>query len=321
MPEIGSILQGAAGLAGLVVNPIMQHQQNQWNAHQMAQQNQWNIEQWRRETEYNSPVNQMARLRAAGINPALAFSEGGLVNEAAASPAMQASQGIAPQVDVSSIANLGLQSTLVASQAELNQAKSEEIRKKLPEEVQNLQQSRINMQKQVDEMNESIRQMSASIESMSIENQLKEAQKLDIKFQQTMQEKSFNLKIREVNASIDKMRADAAFARSARDLNERRLYEDVQTWAYRLLGFDLSNQKVLSECQLTQRMIVNAEYDGALLGLQVESGKLKLDQTAFDTMGARTLLKSGALGAPAKGILGTLQLLTSPIKGIISIGL
>lgn len=141
MPEIGSILQGAAGLAGLVVNPIMQHQQNQWNAQQMAQQNQWNIEQWRRETEYNSPVNQMARLRAAGINPALAFTQGGLVNEAAASPAMQASQGKAPQVDTSSmvgLAGLDLQSKLIDAQSDLAKAQAENIIAKQPKELKML---------------------------------------------------------------------------------------------------------------------------------------------------------------------------------------
>ena len=34
-----------------------------------AYQNQWNLEQWHRENEYNSPKNQVARLRDAGINP------------------------------------------------------------------------------------------------------------------------------------------------------------------------------------------------------------------------------------------------------------
>lgn len=32
-------------------------------------QNQWSIEQWNRQNEYNSPVNQVARLKEAGLNP------------------------------------------------------------------------------------------------------------------------------------------------------------------------------------------------------------------------------------------------------------
>ena len=99
-------MSGSAAVGAAVLNPIMQWQQNQWNAEQMRQQNQWNIEQWQRENAYNSPAAQMARLRAAGINPALAFSQGQLMNEAAASPAMQASQGKAPQLDPSLFAQL-----------------------------------------------------------------------------------------------------------------------------------------------------------------------------------------------------------------------
>lgn len=33
-------------------------------------QNQWNVEQWNRENEYNSPVSQVERYKAAGLNPA-----------------------------------------------------------------------------------------------------------------------------------------------------------------------------------------------------------------------------------------------------------
>lgn len=42
---------------------------NQWNYAMAQQQNQWNLLQWNRENEYNSPVNQIARLMEAGVNP------------------------------------------------------------------------------------------------------------------------------------------------------------------------------------------------------------------------------------------------------------
>lgn len=108
MADVGSILSGAAGLGSAIMNPFMQMEQNRWNAHQMRLQNQWNIEQWQRENAYNTPLAQMARLQAAGINPALAFSQGGLMNEAAASPAMQASQGRAPQLDPMAFSQINL---------------------------------------------------------------------------------------------------------------------------------------------------------------------------------------------------------------------
>lgn len=42
---------------------------NQWNYAMAQEQNAWNIAQWNRENEYNKPVNQLARLSEAGINP------------------------------------------------------------------------------------------------------------------------------------------------------------------------------------------------------------------------------------------------------------
>lgn len=36
-------------------------------------ENQWNIEQWHRQNKYNSPIEQMARLRQAGLNPNLLY--------------------------------------------------------------------------------------------------------------------------------------------------------------------------------------------------------------------------------------------------------
>lgn len=43
--------------------------QRAWSERMFNQQNVWNQEQWMRQTEYNSPVNQVQRLRDAGLNP------------------------------------------------------------------------------------------------------------------------------------------------------------------------------------------------------------------------------------------------------------
>lgn len=45
----------------------------EWNLMLAEQENQWNIEQWERENEYNSASNQVARLKAAGLNADLAY--------------------------------------------------------------------------------------------------------------------------------------------------------------------------------------------------------------------------------------------------------
>lgn len=56
-------------------NALLVKQQT-WSEKMANQQNQWNLDQWNRENEYNSPVNQMSRMEAAGINPYNAASSG-----------------------------------------------------------------------------------------------------------------------------------------------------------------------------------------------------------------------------------------------------
>lgn len=72
-----------------------------WNLNLAKQQNQWNIDQWNRENAYNTPAAQMARYKAAGLNPDLIY---GQQNLSAASPEMTAGEGSQP-TDVSNLAN------------------------------------------------------------------------------------------------------------------------------------------------------------------------------------------------------------------------
>lgn len=58
----------------------------------MDKQNQLNIQQWNRENKYNLPVNQVSRLMAAGLSPALMYQNGASGLVSAASPEMRAAQ-------------------------------------------------------------------------------------------------------------------------------------------------------------------------------------------------------------------------------------
>lgn len=49
-----------------------------------------NLEQWNRENDYNTPANQMARLKAAGLNPNLMYGDSSAGGTAASSPAFKA---------------------------------------------------------------------------------------------------------------------------------------------------------------------------------------------------------------------------------------
>lgn len=88
---IGGILGGIGGIFG-----------SKSNADAMREANQMNYRMYKEDREYNTPVNQMARLKAAGLNPHLVYGNGSVVgNTSGGAPQMQA-----PTQDYSSIGDL-----------------------------------------------------------------------------------------------------------------------------------------------------------------------------------------------------------------------
>lgn len=93
MSAIGAALIGAgSSLLGSLFGSRSRSKANKENKELMRLQNQMNIEQWQRENAYNTPRMQLARLRDAGINPNLAYTNGSPVNVAAHSPTMGSAQ-------------------------------------------------------------------------------------------------------------------------------------------------------------------------------------------------------------------------------------
>ncbi|QCS35974.1 minor capsid protein [Capybara microvirus Cap1_SP_70] len=65
----GSITNAVGGLLSSGLGLLGGHLQRKWENEQREKQNEWNLAQWNRENEYNSPIQQMQRLKDAGINP------------------------------------------------------------------------------------------------------------------------------------------------------------------------------------------------------------------------------------------------------------
>ena len=104
----GGLASAAGNVLSAGISAIAQHYENKaTRAHnlKLAQlQNQWNIEQWERNNDYNSPENQVARLKAAGLNPDLLYG-GGIENTSTSSPQMTSGAPRTP-TDWSSLANI-----------------------------------------------------------------------------------------------------------------------------------------------------------------------------------------------------------------------
>ena len=105
----------SAGIAvgGSLVNGLMQGGQNRANRKWQSKENQkardYNTEMWEKNNAYNDPTQQMARLKNAGINPHLAYSQGGVTNTSSSPASSNASsmpEGRAPQLDVNAMLNL-----------------------------------------------------------------------------------------------------------------------------------------------------------------------------------------------------------------------
>lgn len=107
----------SAGIAvgGSLINGLMQGSQNRANRRFQERENQksrdYNTMMWEKNNAYNDPTQQMARLKNAGINPHLAYSQGGVTNTSsspASSNASSVPEGRAPQLDVNAMLNARL---------------------------------------------------------------------------------------------------------------------------------------------------------------------------------------------------------------------
>lgn len=126
-----------AGIGG-AFNSIFQGRQNRKNREFQERENQINrqfaVDMWNKQNEYNLPTNQMQRLRDAGINPHLAYSQGQPMNtsNAPATPSGVGSlpQGIAPQMNIGEIFNALMtkaQIKQMEAQTEKTLAEKEEV--------------------------------------------------------------------------------------------------------------------------------------------------------------------------------------------------
>lgn len=75
----------ASSIIGSGINFLSNNATNRSNDKLARYQNDWNLAQWKRENEYNLPINQMQRLREAGLNPNLVYG-GGATTLSASSP-------------------------------------------------------------------------------------------------------------------------------------------------------------------------------------------------------------------------------------------
>lgn len=129
---IGALANNANTQNAINANKQSQQENREYNLNLAKMQNLWNRDQWQREADYNSPAAYRARLKAAGMNPDLAY--GNVQGVAPASAGMTSGQASQP-VDNSLLVQK-MTALNVASAALDNKLKSAQV-KNLEEDARN----------------------------------------------------------------------------------------------------------------------------------------------------------------------------------------
>lgn len=121
---IGALANNANTQNAINANKQSQQENREYNLNLAKMQNRWNRDQWQREADYNSPAAYRARLKAAGMNPDLAY--GNVQGVAPASAGMTSGQASQP-VDNSLLAQK-MTALNVASATLDNRLKSAQVK-------------------------------------------------------------------------------------------------------------------------------------------------------------------------------------------------
>lgn len=103
---IGAALAGASVLGGVgssLLNKSAQKDANKANMELAKFQWDKNLDMWKMQNAYNSPEQQMARLREAGLNPNLVYGNGSAANVSSSAPSYKA-----PNIEAYTGMNTGL---------------------------------------------------------------------------------------------------------------------------------------------------------------------------------------------------------------------
>lgn len=167
-PVIGGLVSTGASVLGNLFNWWQNDEQREYERQQQDRQWRLALEQWNRENQYNLPSAQMARLRAAGINPHLAFANGDVMNEGAASPSVPDAHQVQPYtVDPLTIAQV---QKLNAETKSIEDANARENQLQ-PSALESLQAT-------VKETNQRITQMVEGLNGIKLDNEYKELQNM-----------------------------------------------------------------------------------------------------------------------------------------------
>lgn len=276
---VGGIFSGAPGA---ILNAQSVADTNRSNRSMVQMQNYQNLQQWKRENAYNHPVNQVQRLKAAGLNPGLLYGQPP-TNTSAPSPTMQSSRDVPANfgnIDMLSAArtmaeiknidaNTNKQNEEAKTEASLRQSR-----------LDNLNAATANLLKQ----NEDI---ASKIQQRIHENKLTDAQVKQLGFERLMERKRFGLDFQRLqnetkmtDAQVSKLSADTQKALAEAKVTNREYDEMIWTFAMRKAG-------LASQVNLTNAQIEQANATARKLGFEADTIEGMASQKKFEAEAMR----------------------------------
>lgn len=295
----GSGINAGSSLLGNIIGWFNNRETNRENERLMNEQNQWNLQMWKLNNEYNSPAAQMARLRAAGINPALAYAQGGVGNTAQSQPEASETPSMRPftpqpfQLDSAGLANSLAQSEVSRAQADLYRAQAADLLGNTPEakaRIFKLGKEAARLDQDVNESIQRIAESSANVALMDEERRRVVAETAHIVFEEQMDTAKFNQMAEYYISMINNLDSQADLNRANSAKARREVKEMVETFALRKFGIRLSND-------LTKAQEKEAERRLDLLSKEITGKDFENGLLQFETIDAQSHAKAMENGA------------------------
>lgn len=128
---LGKNSQSSANKTNLLIN----RENQKWNEKMMDKQNAWNLAQWNRENEYNSASQQVARYRAAGLNPYLMMQNGSAGSASSVTSAAPGNAGMSNTVSPFDYSSAAAGVSNAVAQHYSNQLMVANVRKAIAEAI------------------------------------------------------------------------------------------------------------------------------------------------------------------------------------------
>lgn len=128
---LGKNSQSSANKTNLLIN----RENQKWNEKMMDKQNAWNLAQWNRENEYNSASQQVARFRAAGLNPYLMMQNGSAGSASSVTSAAPGNAGMSNTVSPYDFSSAAAGVSNAVAQHYNNQLMAANVRKAIADAV------------------------------------------------------------------------------------------------------------------------------------------------------------------------------------------